>query len=271
MIIKRKPYQNKDTSNTRFLKWLFLLSVLQTIDVALWSQNLIVNLSLEWQEQIVDTNRNVKANTPYLKLEYRNSSDSAMYFIKMTSYRKGFPIVFSTIAGTDKYEYYKRTRNHFECQTDSFEIDMSGSWMITYLKRDGDIPIDFVGMQLAIMNRYYGELFKIDEKVEYVTDYKPYEIVDSLIIEEKYCDYFVFLKAHEKYTQHFNLLAFQLTKGFYRFSLPFTSCNGTIVKNVKWNDQINDVDIEYDNLPSWLNGYKLYKGSVKTNVVEMKF
>lgn len=271
MLLKRKPYINSTTSNSRFLKWLFLLTVLLTFEVGLWSQNLIVSLSIEWHEQIVDSAKNAKTNTPYLNLEYINSSDSAIYFIKMTDYRKGFPIVFSTIAGLDRYKFYERTRNHFECQTDSFDINMWGSWMITYLKKEGDIPIDFVGMQLQIMNEYYGDLFKIDEKVEYIADYKPFEIIDSLMIKEKYSDYFVFLKAHEKYTQQFNLMAFQLTKGFYRFSLPVTNCDGTIVKSSKWNDQINDVDIEYDNLPSRLNGYKLYKGPVKTNVVEMKF
>ena len=248
------------------------------ISTNLYSQNISVELSVEWQinnikfsqkEYSIDSLK----DAPYLCITYRNNTNSDIYCLKLFNEVTKFPLLGDGILrGLSKYNIfdYNFADKNFGVYIYDSEF-RGGSWEVT--SDTSKIPLQTEKRINGILGDFYDYA---REMSEFSTDFiVPYhfssEDVTSYSIAKNSYNDFVFLKKNKSYTEKFNLLGFCLLGGNYTFYVKDQAFPNYVLGEEYWNVKEQSWVYQEIPLPLIVNGFNLYAGSFNTNSVSVKF
>lgn len=229
-------------------------------------QNLSIQLSIEYKDSIFIDDAFYRV--PYLDIKYTNTLDYDIYLEKVSRREHGFPIIESVNMSHKALEEFK-LKDIILCKDDSFKIDIVKTWLIEYKSKERTNPI-FINDQIAMLGINLTNSFQSISETEDRSTYNPLDINrDS--IPTKLGANFVFLHPFECYHQRFNLIAFALTKAFYKFCLSDHTISDSVLTGPYWENGENRIIFKDMKLPREVNGYKLYTGEIEPTCVEADF
>lgn len=242
----------------------------------LYSQRIAIELSIHWNNEEDPYHSNGDSLcVPYLDITYRNMSNEALYFLKVSQKENGFSrhLVGGRIRVYDGsvelgqfYDYLDYSKYHYSIRFDAHPCYVSCWRLLDASDPSDEQEIDPINDDLKYIYAYLSAKYFSPPKEEKIQSYLKSEITPDKILNELN-DRFVFLKPGDIYIDTYNLVAFKLVKGTFTF-------NG-IPDGLK--DYVHDYDGVWDNnqgyiyekipLPSVVGEYKLYSDSVATNSI----
>lgn len=222
---------------------------------------------------------------PFLYVEYENGTDSSIYLhrigissendfpslpmVGIYSYLKNPPNLYElAIAskGRNKgQEFTVQIRSNFNVMNENHRIETE--WIINVYRFLANIRYGIV-----VNNNTYSDCYSWEENdfspesVRYYENHKDkndFSIpFDSIMMLERYRKNLVFLPPRSKVVHWYNLIGFWYVGGDYLFKLPDNYQSLQRVYDKKFRHTIE--------LPKSIDGFKLYKGTIKSNEVLLK-
>jgi hypothetical protein len=273
-----------------------------------------VELSIIWEEQEnflnIDRLKDKKIiEAPYLNIRYKNSTDSALYFEKVTCHHSDFypmdfisqypPIPMSGTWGWESpIDYVWAFSNiHFEERDGEFNVFIADyGWEVASLDTDitknhyldgindgfcyAHITFDFQEMLLVENEPYQLSCFNYPDKK--IISYKE---ANQLLYQKKGGGQtafkidtillnnprFLFLQPQEEFSERFNLLAFYIIGGSYNFQIIDKQSNLSMeLRPAYFDEKEQEWIIKEWQLPEKINEYYLFEGKFNTNIVNLK-
>lgn len=242
----------------------------------LFSQCISVELSIHWKsgKNLFSLNED-NFCSPYLNITYRNNSEDAIYFLKISHSVSNFPeLVRSGTIGRNDSTY--ELSNYEDYSNLQYLIRLGASpnyfnnWevMIDTLDLNKEHEIASINDALAdiyatLSNNYLDSLIEI--KTHYtVSDITPDGILNILK------DRFVFLRKGEIYTDTYNLVGFKVLKGCFTFFVEPNSLQA-YVNTLVWDKKhLKYLEIK-TLLPKTVSEYSLYSGNLNSNNITITF
>jgi len=261
----------------------------------LWSintlaQNVSIELSIHWQMEKDIFDEDLMMNTPFLNITYRNNSDENIYFNKVSSpNRVGLPPTGRGILL--QYPYNEWLNPNWRNRAES-SVKMSPYFMNeNYRIRIGDLFSLFkvgwhivneadscVECEVDIINDCLTDIHefiyykKYPERIRAPSEFR---LQKNDLSEEGILsvikDLFVFLKPNEIYTDTFNLVAFQVVKGTFTFTIKKDTIPDFVWGDYFRDDTQNKYTEQKIKLPDKVGEYHIYSGSFFTNSVTVEF
>jgi len=238
----------------------------------LFSQCISVELSIQWKRE--SPTFSLTENdfcVPYLHITYRNNSDDALYFLKVSQSMNNFPefVIGEILVNNNPTLYGNYSNEHFLVSLGASPHFLNAWEVIPDTldpNEEHEIPIindDLENIYKSLSNNYLDSLSEI--KTHYTaSDIRPEVILD------KFKDKFVFLGPGEIYTDTYNLVGFTLVKGGFTFYIcPYLP---TYVYTTPIWDKSQSKYIETKTmLPKLVGEYKLYSGNFNSNKISITF
>ena len=264
------------------MKKIFLNTVFFFSFVSVYPQVISVELSIEWKKEDIllpDTflNGSNKSCVPYLNITYRNNSDSAIYFLKVSASNKGIPPIvsliftssennvrpplsFSNYSGKDYYVYIGNSPNCFnlwEVASDTCTLSQ-------------DYGEEMINAELNDIYENLAKQLRVDIGYDFDSCPSKMDDMEEDMLIKMYKDNFIFLKSGETFTEHYNLTGFYLLGGNFEFSIHPNFFYDYMYGEGTWNADQKKWILNKLALPKHLNGYNLYSGMFLSNKVSIK-
>ncbi len=254
------------------MKNLLLLFAILFSSMHLFSQCISVELSILWERESHPFSLNENDFcVPQLHITYRNNSDDAFYFLKVSQSVNNFPqlVRSGTLANYNPTQYGNYSNMQF-----LVKLGASPHYLDAWLvmpdtldpNKEHEIPTindDLADIYGSLSNSYSGSLN------EFITHYTASDILPEVILD-KYKDKFVFLRPGEIYTDTYNLVGFKLLEGCFTFYIsPYLPAY--VYTTPIWDkNQSKFLEIKTA-LPKVVSEYKLYSGNFNSNKITITF
>ncbi len=238
----------------------------------LFSQCISVELSIHWKREPAPFSLTENDFcVPYLHITYRNNSDDALYFLKVSQSVNNLPefVGGGILMGNNptQYEYHSNTE---------FLVTLSASphylsaWEVIpdTLDTNSEHEISIINDDLE---NIYESLFNnySDSLSEIKTHYTASDIIPEVIID-KFKDKFVFLMPGETCIDTYNLIGFELLKGDFVFYIcPYLPTY--VYTTPIWDNNQSKYIETRTMLPKLVGEYKLYSGNFNSNKISITF
>lgn len=262
-----------------FVAYIVVFCALSTLN----AQSVTINLSVEWERSMhFAPIANANDTIPYLVVEYGNTTDSAYYLQRIVAYKGNeFPVCGESVLmnyGNPPPNWYELAlrsslnytgEKHIVTMDDAFIVEDSNGnkrGLSIYNVHEFLNRISYFG-SISIESYYYWEENDfIPEAVRYYENHKDeneFSIpFDSIMMLERYRKNLVFLPPRSKVIHRYNLIGFWYVGGEYLFKLP---------DNYQPPRSVYDKTFRYLlDLPDSIDGFKLYKGTIKSNETLLK-
>lgn len=254
------------------MKNLFVFIAILFSSMHLFSQCISVELSIFWKRE--SSPFSLTENdfcVPFLQITYRNNSDEALYFLKVSQSVNNFPefVRSGTLVNNNPTQYGNYSNTQFLVNLGASPHYLNAWEVIPDTldpKKEHEIPIindDLANIYESLSDNYSDSLNEVK------THYTVSDIIPELILD-KFKDKFVFLRAGEIYTDTNNLVGFKLLKGCFTFYIsPYLP---TYVYTTPIWDKNQSKYIETKSvLPKLVGEYKLYSGNFNSNKISLTF
>lgn len=254
----------------------FLIIIVLLISFESYTQEISVELSIEWKKEKENNWKKYKLNkTPFLNIKYTNTTDNNIYIKKRINYINfGITWIECRFNGekAPKFSYKKLGKYDNE----KYFIDLSLKDFSQYMNVVSEkerLNTDFDYSQ-AYINKplmdIYENLYKVktpylDEKFELIKNKIEVNIKGSLK------NYFLFLKKGESHIDSFDLTGFNILGGTYTFKLSTDELCDYVLTTSFWNETEKKWDFKKEYLPLKIDEYQLYSGKIKTNEITVAF
>lgn len=232
-----------------------------------YAQDVTVKLSIVWKSSKKSFIANEVLNIPYLNIHYENKTGVPVYLHRISMSEIGFPMfpistVFSNQIKSDKLNDYSDIKYRVLIEDNS---DLSSMWMVIpdsvfNVNDDNEHEVDLINDDLSYM---YSRL-----KNEHKTDSFPAIMDEDEYFWDEISNHFVFLKAHETYTDSFNLYGFLKLHGTYQFQVNSNRVLRNYVTILVLSDKFIRIKKK---LPNQMNGYQLYDKPFKGDSIKVSF
>lgn len=269
-----------------------LLTFINTI--TLHSQDISINLSIQWNEGPYILNTDSIVKHPELVISYTNNSEDNLYFRKFSHYRNGFSdfqyyeipdFNFYNPTEDEDHDYREYCKKHTNYRETIRKVIDNGQYKdekyyviirLPYVNYqdweaindnvwdDDEIETDFINKKLMIINDYLSDSIYgiIDDRKQHKDYFSESDITEDAIMD-KTNDQFMFLKASESKEDIYNITCFDIVKGTYTFVL-----DGKKFKDGIFTGWCNG---EHLPLPKKVGEYKLYSEKFTSNSVTVSF
>jgi len=258
----------------------FIVFILLIFTNVGFSQNLNINISLGWKNEIDYLSSDTTlVEIPYLKITYTNLSLIPIYFPKKTFNAYNLPYWSKSIGLDQKDKILKNALKEKNYSTNPYFVEMDqsfyeNSWFVydISLQHKKTMEVDPINEYLSniyeslfyCMTIKSGNINTLDKNL-----FSPIRITKESILNDNK-DYFLFLKQNESHTDYFNLYGFQSLGGEFYFSFR----NNMFFKYVvisNFNLKTKKYEMHKVILPENINGYKLYSDKFLFNELKINF
>lgn len=245
------------------------------------SQGVKIEISIRWDKNSIElpTKYDLYIKNecvPFLKITYRNNTDSDIYFLKVINNRNHLPFMGNAwLDGvTIRDSVFKYFPPDLTNEGKKLFIKINGLDIFT---GDWNILTDTNHLQ-SIEDEYLdgqiGDFYwAISEQSDLERDslnpfgyFREADVTYDAIARNLHSD-FIFLSSNESYSEEYNLIGFFLVGGKYEFYLSKHNFSNFVYAESK-NESILPRKIF---LPNQVNGYKLYFGPFDSNKVSTVF
>lgn len=273
----------------------YLFFLVFSITFLAYSQELAIELSVEWRKNNIPLIYEEETTAPFLKVSFRNLSDENIYFKNPLYNKSVYPKITSlSIHRPNRdFETLKKIYKSHKNDTLYYKVMIDSSFLILdeleykNLVQQKEISTtysaDVLYMLYALfkLQEFYFHndlkkqslLFKYDNKETLI---ESKELKKDIIAMERLQQMeklrrqdsvsnvdIIYLKAQECKEVYFNLIGFKIIGGEYEFCLNFKKINDLPVFTNKDNQEedVNKIS----------NEFNLYKGSFLSNTVKINF
>ena len=254
------------------MKNLFLLIAILFSSMHLFSQCISVELSIHWKRE--SPTFSLTENdfcVPYLHITYRNNSDDALYFLKVSQSVNNFPkfVRSGTLVANNPTQHGNYSNMQFLVNLGASPYYLNAWEVIPDTldpNEEHEIPIindDLANIYESLSNNYFDSLSEIK------THYTASDIIPEVILD-KFKDKFVFLRPGETCLDTYNLIGFKLLKGCFTFYIcPYLPTY--VYTTPIWDNNQSKYTETKTMLPKLVGEYKLYSGNFYSNKISITF
>ena len=265
-------------------KLYFIIGLLLLPGQFVYSQKISIDLSVKWENGSVVFNQDSIISIPELQVTYRNNSSDDYYFLKVSSNKKGYPLLpWGTLLQypIEEYinpDYLKRAKSYGSYSNKNYRVMIGGSplysngWivysdMLCSIAEAQEINV----INDALANIYY---YLYSQQYGEDINYKLYfseEEIGNKDIADNAKKAFVFLGANETYTEVYNLIAFHEVEGNFTFQLNIDKSFDYVLTDPIWDKEQAKYIEKRIILPKRIGKYKLYSGTFISNKISIAF
>jgi hypothetical protein len=250
------------------------------------SQDLTINLCIEWREGYDYFKNNSTIYEPVLIITYSNLSNNHYYLLKATSSPTEFPLmipgaVVHSISKYDSINYQGAAMLAQNCCRGNYFVLIGGGGFVNsawvaypdsvYLSSDYEIGIDFINNSIEDIHSYLCLLRFGDPNYNDSEIYFREELLTRKRIMENQYNQFVFLDPRESHADVFSLIAFKKVGGVFQFLVSPTYQPDSVCVEPIWDSKNNKVLELKKKLPSNIGKYGLYQGEIIKNELFIDF
>ncbi|MBG0781143.1 MAG: hypothetical protein H0S84_02620 [Bacteroidales bacterium] len=262
---------------------LFVFIIFNIFSHFSFSQDIIVELTTNWNTGNEIINVDSIATVPELYISYLNITDTSFYFLKKSGSRNGFPkIPWGTMvqftANDDKdinqnrktLRYSKHTGSNYIVRIGGGPLYNDG-WIIfnDTTNYEDEIVLDYINDEIADIYQYLfsnGNEKKTVNKIYFMNSE-----IENNSISSSVKDAFVFLRPNEVYIDTFNLIAFQKVGGNFTFQLTNEESFDYVLLMPSWDFDERHFIEQKKELPKTINEYFLYSRKFTSNKIKVCF
>ena len=249
-----------------------LFSLFLIISANSYSQPVSIELSIEWKHNMHYKKYRV-SDIPFLKITYRNKSDSPLYFFKMAKSKTVFPNIMMGRNMNFSKKEIKYLKHIFDYSKGQYVVSLAGppfknlKWEILPDSVNPKSPHEISGINDFVSGVYsYLSKNKFNLGEEPPLDFTETDI-DEKGIFGKLKDSFVFLDIVGEYAESYNLIGFQLVGGNFSFSIDLDTLSNFVYADPYWDELKHHWEYKIIELPSKVDKYSLYSGTFSSNKV----
>lgn len=240
-----------------------------------FAQSVIIKSSIEWRATNDATTTKIKfEKTPFLKLEYINNTKKSIYFKKIPT-QFNFPC-FILLNKTNEFSEINKFNKILLNKKNKIVLSDFNAFSTTWELLDGDYQNNEEEYAISIYNNYLTAIYSFydanNEKkvVPFLYGNNKLKISKENILSSLK-EYFIFLKPNQCFEDYFDLTGFCFLGGTYTFSLRDQDIKDYVITNNYWDGNQNKMIYNKEFLPLEINGFKLFKGKIKTNEISINF